>query len=555
MSSAPCPSASPVDAGLRRAVARTRARAWSEGPPVGRMQVREPEVGVVLTGPWSHAESALSRERAARFARRVAARKRLRAALEVPVTSESVPGLVADLVALQDAADAGVLGPADLLARLRLADRVASWAAAHASAALADYAGPAGPDDAVGELAQAQVRRDRHLRLEVRVARGISDDAAGRDIDAARRLAADLAPVRAAWSRGEVSSRHVAVVLDRTRLCGADLTAAVLDRVGARLVSTSANRIGAVITAALAGLDPAGQADRARTARRHDVGVHYRGLPDGLAQIVATHRVEDARAIMELVDDTADRLLAHRRDCDPCAAALPDEIGPARAAAHLALVLREDADGTAPTAAVDTDGCAGRSGHAAGTATVVRTPSRGRGRRRGSRRGELQVVVDLATLLGLAEEPGLLASQPVPAAIARELAGECGSLRRIVTDPVTGHLLDYGTRVYLPDSLKEFVSARDGTCRSPGCGQPAARSQLDHVIAFPHGPSDVANTHALCKRDHDTKTDGDLDVLDHRADGSATWRTRHGQTGVTPPRPYLPGTGIGPPPDDDPCPF
>jgi hypothetical protein len=164
------------------------------------------------------------------------------------------------------------------------------------------------------------------------------------------------------------------------------------------------------------------------------------------------------------------------------------------------------------------------------------------------------VVLDLATLLGLAEHPGLLAGQPVPAAIARELATECGSLRRIVTDPVDGHLLHYGTRVYLPDPLKEFVAARDGTCRAPGCGQPAARSQLDHVVPFPHGPSDPGNSHALCKRDHDAKTDGDLQVLDHRPDGSATWRTRHGQTGTTPPRPYLPEAGSVPP-DDDPCPF
>jgi hypothetical protein len=523
--------------------------------------VRETVTAVVLTGPWGHADSALSRERAARFAGRVAARERLHAALEVPVTSESVPGLVADLVALAEAADAGALRPTDLLARMRLADRVASWAAANASAALADYVGPAGPDDAVGASAQAQVRRDRHLRLEVRVARGISDDAAGRDIDAARRLATDLAPVRTAWSRGEVSSRHVAVVLDRTRLCGAGLTAAVLDRLGERLVSTSANRIGAVLTAVLAALDPAGQADRARTARRHDVGVHYRGLPDGLAQIVATHRVEDARAIMELVDDTADRLLAHRRDCDPCAAALPDEIGPARAAAHLALVRCDEPDDRAGTAAVPTDAeeVTVGPGHAPGAGESSAARGRGRGVRRGSRRGELRVVVDLATLLGLAEEPGLLAGQPVPAAIARELAGECGSLRRVVTDPVTGHLLDYGTRVYLPDSLKDFVSARDGTCRSPGCGQPAARSQLDHVIPFPHGPSDVANTHVLCKRDHDTKTYGDLEILDHRADGCSTWRTRHGQTGASPPRPYLPdardGTGRATPSDDDPCPF
>jgi hypothetical protein len=179
--------------------------------------------------------------------------------------------------------------------------------------------------------------------------------------------------------------------------------------------------------------------------------------------------------------------------------------------------------------------------------------------RRRSRRGELQVVIDLATLLGLADNPALLAGQPVPADLARELATDCGSLRRIVTDPVDGHLLDYGTRTYLPDALKTHITARDATCRAPGCNQPAARCELDHIHPFPHGPSSVGNTHALCRRDHTTKTDGDLQILEHLRDGTTRWRTRDGQTGVTPPRPYLPETTPPPdptdPPDDDPCPF
>lgn len=63
---------------------------------------------------------------------------------------------------------------------------------------------------------------------------------------------------------------------------------------------------------------------------------------------------------------------------------------------------------------------------------------------------------------------------------------------------------------------------------------------MDHITPFPHGPSDVANTHALCRRDHITKTDGDLQILEHHPDGTTRWRTRDGQTGTTPPRPHLP---------------
>jgi hypothetical protein len=105
------------------------------------------------------------------------------------------------------------------------------------------------------------------------------------------------------------------------------------------------------------------------------------------------------------------------------------------------------------------------------------------------------------------------------------------------------HLLDYGTRPYLPPPLKDHGTARDGTRRAPGCAQPAARCELDHITPFPHGPSVVANTHTLCKCDHATKTDGDLQILDHHPDGTTRWATRDGQTGLTPPRPYLPDTG------------
>jgi hypothetical protein len=43
-------------------------------------------------------------------------------------------------------------------------------------------------------------------------------------------------------------------------------------------------------------------------------------------------------------------------------------------------------------------------------------------------------------------------------------------LRRLVTDPVTGVLVDYGTSRYRPDThLSGLTKARDVTCRYPGC--------------------------------------------------------------------------------------
>jgi HNH endonuclease len=413
-----------------------------------------------------------------------------------------------------------------LLRRMQVADLVSSWAQAQAARALADYVGP--------ELNDLDA--DRHHRLEVRIARKCSDDAAGRDIFAARRLAADARLVRDAWERGQLNSRHVFIAMERTALAEPELSQAVFEELGDRLTTVTSSRLGAVITKTMCRLDPKGQARRSRVARRHNVGVSFRSLPDGLGQVIATHRIEDARSLMDLIDTRADQLLEHRRGCEPCADALPDEIGPARSAAHLSLTL--DSPAAERPIATHQPALSQTSGNSSNTA---RLPRKSKNTRRGARkgRGELQVVIDLNTLLGLADNPGLAGGHPIPAEIARELAAECGSLRRIITDPVSGHLLDYGTRTYLPDKLKKFIAARDGTCRSPGCGQPAARSQLDHIEPFPAGPSNTDNTHSLCKRDHDSKTKGDFRVLEHDSSGRARWRTRHGQHGVTEPRAYL----------------
>ena len=432
----------------------------------------------------------------------VAARARLHAAMAVQPSDATIAGLVGDLVAV----DPQVLGPEDRLQRLRLADRVSAWTQASASRALADYVGPD-----TGDL-----HEELHRRLEVRIARGCSDSAAAGDIASARMLADVAAPVRELWSAGLVSYRHVAAVMDRAAGIDPEVAGLAIEAVAPRLHGMPSTRVRTEFTRAIARIDPTATAAKAREARRHSVGVAFRSLPDGLGEVVATLPVEEARAVVERVDSAADAFLDHQRGCDPCTDAVPAEIGPARAQVFLEAFGVRSSD--VAQQAADATGSPGRASR---------------------RRGELQVVIDLPTLLGLDDAPAMIGNQPIPADIARELASTCVSLRRIGTDPVDGHLLDYGTRTYLPEPLKTFSAARDGTCRSPGCGQPAHRCQLDHTIPFPVGPSSTANSRMLCKRDHDLKTRGRITMRAGNPDGSTTWQTRHGQTGTTPPRPYL----------------
>ena len=170
--------------------------------------------------------------------------------------------------------------------------------------------------------------------------------------------------------------------------------------------------------------------------------------------------------------------------------------------------------------------------------------------------------MDLETLRGEAEGIALVDGQPVPGETGRDYAAFATWWRRLVTDPVDGHLLDYGRSTYLPDKLRRYVLARDGVCRSPYCTtQASSRLQLDHAHEFPHGPSTPANTGALCTTCHQVKTAGLTDIRDSHADGSCTWVTAWGQTLHIPPRSVLPidpdppPTDPAPPTPEDPPPF
>jgi hypothetical protein len=151
----------------------------------------------------------------------------------------------------------------------------------------------------------------------------------------------------------------------------------------------------------------------------------------------------------------------------------------------------------------------------------------------------LTLVMDLDTMRGEADRHALLDGEPIPAETGRELAEAARLWRRAVTDPVTGHLLDYGREQYLPDKLRDYILQRD-RCRAPGCTTRAvSRLQMDHAIPFPDGDTSAANCGGLCTKHHQLKTARLADLTESAADGSATWLTQWGQRIEIPPRPFL----------------
>ncbi len=113
-------------------------------------------------------------------------------------------------------------------------------------------------------------------------------------------------------------------------------------------------------------------------------------------------------------------------------------------------------------------------------------------------------------------------------------------LRRLVTEPFTGRLLDRGRRRYqVTGALRGFLVARDGTCRFPGCPRRAARCDIDHAHPWDDGGrTDRDNLAPLCRRHHQLKTHGGWDITQTADDGYVAWRSPHGREYDVDPPPY-----------------
>ncbi|MBA3619554.1 MAG: HNH endonuclease [Actinomycetota bacterium] len=359
----------------------------------------------------------------------------------------------------------------------------------------------------------------------------------------------------AALAAGRIDLSRARAVVEATEPLEPDAAAAVEARVLTEADSQTAAQLRACLRRAVLSEDPAGAEHRHRVAvgnRR----VEIRPLPDGVAELIAPLRADHAAAIHTRLTHIARQALAyHRGATHPGTPPQPDHDRPIgddepsmdslRADALVWLTLGEPIPAL-PVPAIDatTDPAANGSGEKPATTTqpadgaepaASGQPARGCAHC-GSERPKplVQVVVPVGTVLGLTDEPAELAGYgPIPSSLARELAADA-QWRRILTDPATGATVASETRSYTPPaSMSALVRARDGTCRFPGCRQPASRADLDHAQPWPHGHTRPGNLCSLCRFHHQLKTHHRWQLRIHPDTAEATWTSPHGRQYTT----------------------
>ena len=122
----------------------------------------------------------------------------------------------------------------------------------------------------------------------------------------------------------------------------------------------------------------------------------------------------------------------------------------------------------------------------------------------------VDVTIPADALIGDDHRDALLGRHgAIPASLARYLAWSPDARwRRLVTDPLTGALIDANAEVYkVPDRVKRAVRLRDRVCRFPGCTRRAEYTDTDHIHPWSkQGRTEAGNLAALCRRHHLVKT-------------------------------------------------
>ncbi|MDT5018390.1 MAG: hypothetical protein QOD39_4550, partial [Mycobacterium sp.] len=116
----------------------------------------------------------------------------------------------------------------------------------------------------------------------------------------------------------------------------------------------------------------------------------------------------------------------------------------------------------------------------------------------------IHVLAEQGTLDGTSDNPGYLRGFGIlPAESVRDLATSTS----VTLKPLPVPAAAAPDPSYRPSAKNtEFIRWRDLTCRWPGCDRSAEKSDIDHTMAWPYGPTHPSNTKCYCRIHHLIKT-------------------------------------------------
>lgn len=317
--------------------------------------------------------------------------------------------------------------------------------------------------------------------------------------------------------RDAVRARALPEHLAALRQTRRDLLHAYDTRLAAHIPQRSLRQVGEKIRRTIQRLDPAGVLARRARAIGTQTDVTVSLLADGMALLTALMPAEQAIACHRVLDTHAHNRALHDGS---------DPIGLRRTRALFQLLTRS----TPADATGDTEGS--------------------------SRTGlpiHLDIVMTLDAFCGLTDEPAEMpGAGTIPAHTARDLLADAAwiRIRRILTDPRTGHALDVGVQRYrLTPAETDRIALRDRTCRMIDCNAPAHRCECDHATPYnTGGTTRTANLGLACKKHHQHKTHAGWTITDSADDGSCTWTSPLGRTYTHQAQPVLPSAAPDVPP-------
>jgi hypothetical protein len=247
-------------------------------------------------------------------------------------------------------------------------------------------------------------------------------------------------------------------------------------------------------------------------------------------------------------------------NADPAGSATLSRIGPISASQALPLALMAAADPNARWQVILTDA----DGYAIAVETVRRHYRPGQARRPAGVTGHVTVTIPAATVDQLLNTgsvgPAPADSRSGPSASARLNSTDAWTSRGIRAAVVRaahrawaraqrqatadasapgGCAHADSTTAYRPTpKLRDYVTARDQTCRNPRCRQPARRADLDHTVPWHKGgPTCRCNLGGHCRTHHKIKQLPGWTLTQTRP-GHFRLTTPAGRTYTTTPDPY-----------------